>query len=70
VTFPQEKEEKRKNKSNLCWLYTHWNTVKLPMASPLRKTESLPTCAPEYLERGSRLEDWEEEYERIIGDSE
>lgn len=42
---PHQKKEK-KSKSNLCCPYTHWNMVKLPVASPLRRPESFPTRTP------------------------
>ena len=37
------KKEEKNTKSNLCCPYTHWSMVKLPVASPLKKTESFPT---------------------------
>lgn len=36
--------QKKINKSNSCCLYTHWNMVPFPVASPLKKTESFPTA--------------------------
>ena len=38
LPFPPSK--KNSTKSNLCCPYTHWSMVKLPVASPLKKTES------------------------------
>ena len=37
--------KKKKKKCNLYCPYTQWSTVKLPVASPLKKTESFPTLA-------------------------
>jgi hypothetical protein len=39
-------EEEEKNKPSFCCLYTHWSKVKLPVASPIKKTYSFPTCTP------------------------
>ena len=43
VTAPHPKEEEEEEEmeevSNLCCPYTHWSIVKLPVASPLKKTE-------------------------------
>lgn len=38
----EKKEEKRKRKEGVCCLYLHWPMGKLPVASPLEKTESFP----------------------------
>ena len=43
VTSPCRTTRKKSLKSNLCCPYTHWSMVKLPVASPLKKTESFPT---------------------------
>ena len=42
----KRKQEQEENKSNMHCPYTHWSMVKLPVASPLKKTESFPTCTP------------------------
>jgi len=40
----QKQTNKQKTtKCNLCCFYTHWNIVKLPVASPLKNTESFPS---------------------------
>lgn len=36
------KQEKKKNPFSLCCPYTQWSMVKLPTASPLKKTQVLP----------------------------
>jgi hypothetical protein len=38
----RRREKKKKNQPNLCCLYNHWSMAKLPVASPLKKTESFP----------------------------
>ena len=40
------KQTSKPTKSNLCCPYTHWSMVKLPVASPLKKTEFFPTPIP------------------------
>jgi hypothetical protein len=39
------KEETERNEVQFVWLI-HWNMSKLPVASPLKKTESFPTHTP------------------------
>jgi hypothetical protein len=47
VTSPKTKGEEKLTKSNLCCPYTHWSMVKLPVASPLKRTEcDHPLLAP------------------------
>ena len=45
VTSPKQKKKKIA-KSNLCCPYPHLIKVKLPVASPLKKTEFFPTYTP------------------------
>ena len=40
------KRNKKKYRPSLCCPYTHWNMVKLPVASPLQKSESFSTHTP------------------------
>lgn len=42
VTSPCRTTRKKSLKSNLCCPYTQWSMVKLPTASPLKKTQVLP----------------------------
>lgn len=49
--LPRTKKRRRKKKTkqaptNLHCLYIHWNMVKAPVVSPLKKMESIPTCTP------------------------
>lgn len=46
---PQKKKQRRKRKPkfNLCCLYTYWSMVECPLASPLKRTDSLPKLPPE-----------------------
>lgn len=42
--LPQEKEEQKEEKGKKSHIFVaHWSMVKLPVASPLKKTESSPT---------------------------
>lgn len=39
---PSKESRKKKNPFSLCCPYTQWSMVKLPTASPLKKTQVLP----------------------------
>lgn len=48
LLVPSLKQETENTESSLSCPYTHWGMVKLPAASPFRRTESSPTPHPRH----------------------